>query len=78
MTQRVIDNTFEVLAIQVMTMLQAVDYLNCQDKLSSFSHRIYSEVRAIFPKFIEDSPKYKDAKRIKEYLLTHEPEIVFI
>lgn len=77
MTNRVIENTFEVLAIQVMTMLQAVDYLNCHEKLSSFSHRIYSEVRAIFPKFIEDSPKYKDAKKIKEYLLQHDPEIAW-
>ncbi|SFW51890.1 HAL/PAL/TAL family ammonia-lyase [Chitinophaga sancti] len=75
LTQKVIENTFEVLAIQVMTMLQAVDYLNCQDKLSSFSHLIYQEVRAIFPKFIQDSPKYKDAKRIKEYLLQHEPKV---
>lgn len=77
MTNRVIGNAFEVLAIQVMTMLQAVDYLNCHEKLSSFSHRIYSEVRAIFPKFIEDSPKYKDAKNIKEYLLQHDPEIAW-
>lgn len=77
MTNRVIENAFEVLAIQVMTMLQAVDYLNCHEKLSSFSHRIYSEVRAIFPKFIEDSPKYKDAKKIKEYLLQHDPEIAW-
>jgi histidine ammonia-lyase len=77
MTNRVIGNAYEVLAIQVMTMLQAVDYLNCHAKLSSFSHRIYSEVRAIFPKFIEDSPKYKDAKKIKEYLLQHDPEIVW-
>lgn len=75
LTQKVIENTFEVLAIQVMTMLQAVDYLNCQDKLSSFSHLIYQEVRAIFPKFIQDSPKYKDAKRIKEYLMEHEPKV---
>jgi histidine ammonia-lyase len=77
MTNRVIENAYEVLAIQVMTMLQAVDYLNCHEKLSSFSHRIYSEVRAIFPKFIEDSPKYKDAKKIKEYLLQHDPAIVW-
>ncbi|SFN40082.1 histidine ammonia-lyase [Chitinophaga sp. YR627] len=77
MTNRVIENAYEVLAIQVMTMLQAVDYLNCHERLSSFSHRIYSEVRAIFPKFIEDSPKYKDAKKIKEYLLQHDPAIVW-
>ncbi|MVT11807.1 HAL/PAL/TAL family ammonia-lyase [Chitinophaga tropicalis] len=77
MANRVIENAFEVLAIQVMTMLQAVDYLNCQSRLSSFSHRIYQEVRAIFPKFIEDSPRYKDAKKIKEYLLQNDPEIVW-
>ena len=78
LTNRVIDNTFEVLAIQIMTLLQAVDYLKCQDRLSSYSAKIYHEVRAIFPKFVEDSPKYKDAKRIKEYLQTHKPENIFI
>jgi histidine ammonia-lyase len=78
MTQRVIDNTFEVLAIQIMTILQAVDYLNCHEKLSAFSHKVYTEARAIFPKFIDDSPRYKDAKRVKEYLQTHEIETVFI
>jgi histidine ammonia-lyase len=75
LTNKVIENTYEVLAIQVMTMLQAVDYLNCQDRLSTFSSRIYQEVRAIFPKFIGDSPKYKDAKRIKEYLQQHETKV---
>ena len=29
MTKKVIDNSFEVLAIQMMTVLQAVDYLEC-------------------------------------------------
>ncbi|WP_143307866.1 HAL/PAL/TAL family ammonia-lyase [Chitinophaga vietnamensis] len=73
MANKVVENTFEVLAIQVMTMLQAVDYLNCQDRLAAFSHKIYSEVRAIFPKFIEDSHKYKDLQKIKEYLVKNEP-----
>jgi histidine ammonia-lyase len=76
MANRVIENTFEVLSIQVMTMLQAVDHLNCQDRLSSFSQRIYREVRAIFPKFIEDSPKYKDLQKIKEYLVEQVPVTV--
>ncbi|MBV7531868.1 histidine ammonia-lyase [Chitinophaga sp. sic0106] len=73
MAGRVIGNTFEVLAIQVMTMLQAVDYLGCQDRLAGFSHKIYEEVRAIFPKFIEDSPKYKDLQKIREYLMANQP-----
>jgi len=73
MANRVIENTFEVLAIQVMTMLQGVDYLDCEARLSTCSQKIYREVRAIFPKFIEDTPKYKDLQKIKEYLIKNEP-----
>ncbi|MES2276986.1 MAG: aromatic amino acid ammonia-lyase [Bacteroidota bacterium] len=67
-TKKVIDNSFEVLSIQLMTVLQAIDYLNCQEKLSSASHNVYVAVRAIFPKFVEDLPKYKELKKVKEYL----------
>jgi len=49
MTKRVIDNSFEVLAIQMMTVLQAIDYLKCTDRLSSETHHIYTEIRKIFP-----------------------------
>lgn len=76
-TRKVIDNSFEVLSIQLMTVLQAIDYLGCQDKLSSASHNVYADVRAIFPKFVEDLPKYKDAKRIKDYLETTDHVIPF-
>ncbi|MDB5122910.1 MAG: histidine ammonia-lyase [Mucilaginibacter sp.] len=68
MTKRVIDNSFEVLAIHLMTILQAIDYLECQDRLSTTSRRVYDQVREIFPKFIEDEPKYKDLNRVKVFL----------
>ena len=77
MTKRVIDNSFEVLAIQLMTILQAVDYLECQDKLSKISRSLYDEARAIFPKFIEDQPKYKDLARVKEFLENSDHIIAF-
>jgi len=70
MTKKVIDNSFEVLAIQLMTILQAIDYLECRDRLSAISRSTYDEVREIFPKFIEDLPKYKDLCRVKEFLET--------
>ncbi|WP_343701839.1 aromatic amino acid ammonia-lyase [Chitinophaga sp.] len=76
MTYKVIENTFEVLTVQIMTLLQAVDYLNCQDRLSGFSRRIYQDVRAIFPKFIDDAPRYADVQQIKAYLMRHEPSVV--
>ena len=68
MTKRVIDNSFEVLGIHLMTILQAIDYLECQDKLSAVSKSLYSQVREIFPKFVEDQPKYKDLARITAFL----------
>lgn len=68
MTKRVIDNSFEVLGIHLMTILQAIDYLDCHDRLSAISKSLYDEVRQIFPTFIEDQPKYKDLAKIKEFL----------
>jgi histidine ammonia-lyase len=67
MTKRVIDNSFEVLAIQMMTVLQAIDYLKCVPRLSSETKKVYESVRKIFPKFVEDQPKYKDLGKIKRY-----------
>ena len=75
LTKKVIDNSFEVLAIQMMTVLQAIDYLDCVPRLSGSTRAVYNAVRKIFPKFIEDTPKYKDLERIKRYF--EESEEVF-
>ncbi|MCW3093605.1 MAG: histidine ammonia-lyase [Ferruginibacter sp.] len=77
MTKRVIDNTFEVLAIQMMTVLQAIDYLHCVPRLSSTTREIYTAIRKIFPKFIEDLPKYKDLEKVKTYFENSDPVISF-
>jgi len=69
-TAKVIDNAFAVLSIQLMTLLQAVDYLQCEADMSPITRQLYNDVREIFPKFIEDSPKYKDVERVKQYLQT--------
>jgi histidine ammonia-lyase len=72
MTKKVIDNTFEVLTIQVMTILQAIDYLQCQEKLSPATHRVYSSIRKIFPKFVDDKPKYEEQEKVKNWLLQND------
>ena len=69
MTKRVIDNSFEVLAIHLITILQAIDYLECHDRLSSSSMSLYDKVRAISPKFVEDQPRYKEMARVKDFLI---------
>ena len=77
MTKKVIDNSFEVLAIQMMTVLQAIDYLECEPKLSTSTKNLYHIVRQIFPKFIEDQPKYKDLERVKSYFEKADPIVTF-
>jgi len=77
MTNRVIDNSFAVLGIQIMTILQAIDYLGCQDRLAPITLSLYNNVRKIFPKFIEDNPKYKDLERVKNFLEKTDPVISF-
>jgi histidine ammonia-lyase len=73
MTRRVIENSFEVLSIQLMTVLQGVDYLGCEKKLSPVTGGAYRQMREVFPKFIEDAPRYQDVARLREYLKTTEP-----
>ncbi|MEI9944636.1 MAG: aromatic amino acid ammonia-lyase [Chitinophagaceae bacterium] len=77
MTKRVIDNSFEVLGIQMMAVLQAIDYLECVPRLSSKTRSVYTEIRKIFPKFIEDMPKYKDLEKIRKHFEKSDPVISF-
>jgi histidine ammonia-lyase len=77
MTKKVIENSFEVLSIQMMTVLQAIDYLECVPRLSTETLNIYTTIRKIFPKFIEDKPKYKDLEKIKKYFEQSDPVISF-
>jgi len=77
MTRKVIANSFEVLAIQLMTVLQAIDYLGCQEKLSANTLGLYTAVRKIFPMFIEDAPKYKDLENVSSFLQITNPVISF-
>jgi len=78
MTRRVIENSFEVLTIQLMTVLQGVDYLDCEDQLSPVTAGVYREMRGIFPKFIEDTPKYQDLAKIRDYLQQSELKSIII
>ena len=75
-TKKVIDNSFEILAIQMMTVLQAVDYLECAALLSSKTQAVYTAIRKIFPKFVDDAPKYKDLEKVKSYFEKTDPLVL--
>lgn len=68
LTNMVIENGFQVLAIHFMAIIQAVDCLKIHDKLSPVTAKIYEDLRSIVPLFIEDTPKYKDIENIINYL----------
>jgi histidine ammonia-lyase len=75
MTKRVIDNAFQVLSIELMALLQAVDYLEYSDKLSSFTKKIYDDLRKLVPKFVADTPKYKEIELLYKHLLENDIDI---
>jgi histidine ammonia-lyase len=70
MAKRVIENSYQVLAIEVLSLAQAIDYLKVKDRLSSRNKKIYDQIRKIVPRFEEDTIKYLEIKEIKDYLCT--------
>ncbi len=68
LTKKVIDNAYQVQAIEMMALIQAVDYLKIKDKLSTVTSNAYKTLRALVPVFVEDTPKYKEIKKISDYL----------
>lgn len=70
MTRRVIDNSFDVLAVQLLALAQAIDYLRCHARLSTFTLNVYDQVRAISPAIVEDKPRYTDVKSVSTYMAT--------
>ena len=68
LTKRVIDNAYQVFSIHFIALAQAVDCLSLADKLAPTSKKIYSEIRDIAPKFVEDRPFYEQIAKVEEYL----------
>lgn len=67
-TKRVIENSFQVLAIEAVAMVQAVDYLQIADLLSVKTRQLYDRVRRIVPLFVEDNPLYGAIEELVEEL----------
>ena len=66
--QRVIENSYQVMAIHMMALVQAVDCLKIADKLAPATREMYDQIRAIVPVFVEDTPKYKEIESVMEWL----------
>lgn len=68
MARTVLENGYQVMAIHFMAIVQAVDCLDAAERLAPASRKIYHEIRAFFPLFREDTPKYRDIARMTDYL----------
>ncbi|SUX47592.1 HAL/PAL/TAL family ammonia-lyase [Chryseobacterium indoltheticum] len=68
--RKVIENAFEVLAIEAITVIQAIEYLGYQDKVSSETKALYDDIRKIIPVFSNDMVMYPYLEEVKKYLKT--------
>jgi histidine ammonia-lyase len=72
--KKIIDNSYQVLAIEMIAILQAIDYLEIKNRLSSYSLSKYIDLRQIVPKFTEDAIMYKDIQNIEQYIMENKPQ----
>ena len=70
-TKKVIENSYEVLSIFLMSIIQGIDDIKSQDMMASFTKKIYDQLRNLVPVFIEDTTKYKEVALIKSFLMNH-------
>ena len=66
--KRIIENSYQVMAIHMMALVQAVDCLQIADKLAPATREMYDNIRAIVPLFKEDTPKYKEIEAVIDFL----------
>ncbi len=66
--KRIIENSYQVMAIHMMALVQAVDCLQIADKLAPVTREMYDNIRAIVPLFKEDTPKYKEIEAVIDFL----------
>ena len=74
-TKKVIENAFEVMAIEMITIVQAIEYLKVQDKISSKTKKMYDNIRNIVPIFTEDVVMYPFVNEVKVFIMSHENNV---
>jgi len=73
---KVINNTFEVLAIELMTLSQGFAKLELEEKASTNTRNILDKVRSILPVFKEDNSLYRQIAELTDYLKNNDIQLV--
>ncbi len=61
---KVIENAYQVLAIELMSVTQAIDILELTNRLSVSNSAVLATVHSVFVPFKEDQPKYKEIQQL--------------
>ncbi len=69
---RVIENTFEVLAVHGLAIVQAIGMRDIQEKLSPATRWMWDELSVLAPPFTEDYPSTQRLTAIKHWLMETE------
>lgn len=65
---KVIENSFQVMAIHFMSILHAVEYLKVEDKLSEKTARLVKQLTEVYQPTAHDTTKHEEIARMVEYL----------
>jgi len=69
MCNRVIENTYEVLAIELVALVQAIDIRDISNKLAPATKWLYDGARSLFPFFKEDFAPSQNLQEVKNWLM---------
>jgi len=78
LTKKVIDNSFQVMAIECVAIAQGVDYLDCHKKMSVAGQKFHDLVREFVPAFKDDVPRSDQMKAIADFLMNNDPQVEFV
>jgi histidine ammonia-lyase len=71
-TKKVIENAYEVVAIELITIIQAIEYLKAQKDVSSKTKKMYDEIRELVPIFTTDVVMYPYVNAVKHFIMNNE------
>jgi histidine ammonia-lyase len=74
--KRIIENAYQVLSVEMLSLVQAVDHLGVNDQLSESTRNIHDQIRKKVARFESDTVKYLELKEIKDYLCTRFNDIL--
>lgn len=68
-TNKVINNAYEVISVEITTIIKAIEYLKIEKKISTKNQIIYNKIKKIVPNFEEDNIIYEHLNEMKKYIM---------